>query len=110
MYMVWVQPWIKWTSATENRPDGFSLHTVKCHVSYFIERHRQSLPSIYPREYSMPFGDPYLEEVDPDTYEQVKSAKSTFGIRCDTRFAKNRKIWVARTKIASEFNPIRPSE
>lgn len=110
MHMVWILRWIRWVSATETEEDGFSLHETEKHANYFAQRHRQSLPAILPREYSMPYGDPYTEKVDQGTYEQVRSADSTFGIRCDTRFSNNGKTWVARSNVAPKFNPIRPSE
>lgn len=81
-YEVWVQPWVKWTSATKSEPDGYSIHKTKEHVRCFFNQYRHGLPALTPPEYSLPFGDPYPKRANEETYEQLSSAP--FGLRCQS--------------------------
>jgi hypothetical protein len=75
------QNWLESERGWGTRPDGYSLHLTKEHRNAYISAYWDGMPKIRPNEYSRPSGDPYLDLVDDETFDEVFAAAYAFGIR-----------------------------
>lgn len=98
---VWVQAWAL-CKGTEEEPGGFSLHTQRDHVGYFIKMYRCGLPWNHngipdSATFYSPRGDPSQIKVSEETSNQIPGEK--FGAWFDQRPSPHGSpVWVIRHK------------
>jgi len=76
MATVVVQKWEESEKDWGTRPDGYSLHLTEADSQAYFKEYCNRLPKIVSDDYERPDGDPYLAEVDEETFENVRKSRN----------------------------------